>query len=244
MTLWFVLLGLSLLFVLVGRILTPRNAPFLLSGYNNLSPEQQQQVDLRAYIRFWRRFHQWLGAGHLIVGSLLIFFWNEDAGSVFMGVCPLLAYVWFLGNSRRYMPGVQERQIKVARLVLLGCALLVGGLMFVGQGSIPMEVSGDALRIGGMYGETLPRDALSRVQLVDTLPEIKWKTNGFATGSAKKGFFRTRDGRNVKLLLNRGGAPYLLLTRTDGQQIYYACEDHDNRLLWAQIDSLMPEKTQ
>jgi len=244
MSLWYVLSGLSVLYILIGRILTVENAPYLLSGYNTMSAEDQKKVDLTAYVPYWSRFHLWLGLSHFILGSLLFYLWGEDAAGVFLGIYPILAYLWFMGRSRRFMPGVQERSMRVARYVLIACALLVGGLMFVGQGSIPLEVSGDALRIGGMYGETLPRAALRRVQLVDTLPNIKRKTHGFASGSAKKGYFRTRDGRNVKLLLYRAEAPYLLLSRSDGQQIYYACEDHDNRLLWAQIDSLMPEKTQ
>lgn len=243
MSLWYILSGLSLFFILIGRILTLKNAPDLLSGYNTLSVDDQQKVNLSAYVSFWRKFHLWLGLGYLFVGSLLFCFWSEDAAGIFLGICPLLAYLWFMGRSRRFMAGVQDRQVRIARYVLIACTLLVAGLMFVGQGRIPFEVQVDALRIGGIYGETLPRNSLSSVRLVDTLPDIKWKTNGFATGSAKKGYFRTRDGRTVKLMLNRADAPYLLLTRSDGRQIYYACERQDNRLLWARIDSLMPEKT-
>lgn len=244
MSLWYILSGLSVLYILIGRILTVENAPYLLSGYNTMSAEDQKKVDLTAYVPYWSRFHLWLGLSHFILGSMLFYLWGEDAAGVFLGIYPILAYLWFMGRSRRLMPGVQERSMRMARYILIACALLVGGLMFVGQGSIPLEVSGDALRIGGMYGETLARATLSRVELVDTLPKIKWKTHGFATGSTKKGYFRTRDGRSVKLMLYRAEAPYLLLTRSDGQQIYYASERQDSRLLWARIDSLMPEKTQ
>ncbi|MBM3919469.1 MAG: DUF3784 domain-containing protein [Sphingomonadales bacterium] len=243
MSLWYLLSALSLFYILIGRILTTENAPYLLSGYNTLSAEEQKKVNLAAYVPFFRKFHLWLGLGHFTVGSLLFYLWSEDAAGLFLGICPILAYLWFMSHSRRFMAGVQERQIRIARYVLIACALLVSGLMLIGQGNIPFEVQADGLRIGGIYGETLPRNNLSSVQLVDALPDIKWKTHGFATGSAKKGYFRTRDGRSVKLMLNHGVAPYLLLTRQDGRQIYYACGSRNNRLLWAQIDSLMPEKT-
>lgn len=243
MSLWYFLSGLSLFYILIGRILTINNAPYLLSGYNMLPPDEQKKVDLTAYVPFWRKFHLWLGLGHFFVGSMLFHLWSEDAAGLFLGICPLLAYLWFMGRSRRFMAGVQDKQMRIARYVLIACAIFVAALMFVGHGSIPFKIQADALRIGGIYGETLPRSSLRSVQLVDTLPHIKWKTNGFATGSAKKGYFRTRDGHTVKLMLNRSEAPYLLLTRIDGQQIYYACESHNNRLLWAKIDSLMPDKT-
>ena len=243
MSLWYILSGLSLFYILIGRILTIQNAPYLLSGYNTLPADEQKKVDLAAYVPFWRRFHLWLGLGHFILGSLLYHLWSEDAAGVFLGICPLLAYLWFMGRSRRFMAGVQESQMRIARYVLIACTVLVAGLMFVGHGSIPFEVQVDALRIGGIYGETLSRSSISSVQLVDTLPPIKWKTNGFATGSAQKGYFRTRDGRTIKLMLYRGNAPYLLVTRSDGRQIYYACESHNNRMLWAKIDSIMPDKT-
>jgi hypothetical protein len=243
MSLWYILSALSLFYILIGRILTTKNAPYLLSGYNMLPPDEQKKVAIDGYVSFWRIFHLWLGLGHFFTGSLLFHLWSEDAADVFLGLCPLFAYLWFMGRSRRFMSGVQDSQARIAQYVLIACIFLVVGLMFVGHGSIPFEVQADVLRIEGIYGETLSRNSLSSVQLVDTLPHIKWKTNGFATGSAKKGYFRTRDGRTVKLMLNQAEAPYLLLTRCDGRQIYYACEGHNNRLLWAQIDSLMPEKT-
>jgi len=77
MSLWYILSGLSLFYILIGRILTIQNAPYLLSGYNTLPADEQKKVDLAAYVPFWRRFHLWLGLGHFIVGSLLYHLWSD-----------------------------------------------------------------------------------------------------------------------------------------------------------------------
>jgi hypothetical protein len=47
----YLLVGLSVLFIALSLILNEQNARYLLSGYNTLSREQQDKVDIRVHRR-------------------------------------------------------------------------------------------------------------------------------------------------------------------------------------------------
>jgi hypothetical protein len=61
---------------------------------------------------------------------------------------------------------------------------------------------------------------------VDQLPPISIKANGFAAGDYAKGSFKTKDGRAVRLYVNKKSSPYLLIKSEQGD-IYYNHDEKD-----------------
>ena len=74
-------------------------------------------------------------------------------------------------------------------------------------------IEGKEIRIEGSYGETFFLDDLSQVSLVDTLPVIKRRTNGYSFLSVKKGYFRTESNEKVKLFLHSSDGLFLKMER-------------------------------
>ncbi len=64
---------------------------------------------------------------------------------------------------------------------------------------------------------------MESVVLLQDLPKIRYKSNGYALGSVSKGWFKT-DNEKVKLILNTNTGPYILITKTDGQKVYYVAK--------------------
>lgn len=87
------IIGLSLLFVAIGLALTENNAKYILSGYNTMSEEDRKKVDIKAYIPFFRKFHIFLGASLLLLGSALTYLISEEAGGIFLSIYPILGYI-------------------------------------------------------------------------------------------------------------------------------------------------------
>lgn len=98
----FVILFLGFLFLGIGFLLTVHNASSLLAGYNTMSEAERRSFDLEGYVPFFRRFHRWLGLSFLSGALLLHYFGDVDAAGVFVGVYPILAYIYFLWASRRF----------------------------------------------------------------------------------------------------------------------------------------------
>jgi hypothetical protein len=69
-----------------------------------------------------------------------------------------------------------------------------------------------------MYGERIPIERLEQVFLADTLPDITLRVNGLGLGAIRKGYFRSRSlQKNVKLLLQAHGGPYLYVIHSDNR---------------------------
>lgn len=75
-----VFVGISLLFIAIGFIVTENNAKYVLSGYNTMNEEDRKKVDIKKYIPYFRNFHIFLGISYLVLGLTLTFFINENAG--------------------------------------------------------------------------------------------------------------------------------------------------------------------
>ena len=60
----------------------------------------------------------------------------------------------------------------------------------------------DGIKINGSYGETLKSSEIKKIELVNQISLISYKTKGFALSSIKKGYFKTKKGENIKLFVN------------------------------------------
>lgn len=225
----------ALLFGL-GFLLNEKSAPSMLSGYRKMSPQEKQHFQLADYVRFFRQFHFVLGSS-LFLLSILLFYIHVDAIGMLLGFGPLIAYSIFFLKSRQFYPPSQRKALMIGFYVMLLTALFVGGLFFLGNSSTQVIIGNDAIEISGVYGESIQLKDLIEAKLVTTLPKIKMKLNGFATSNVKKGWFKTTDGRKIKLIIDKKTPPYLYLKTNDGLEIYVAINQVDKSSLLNAIKS-------
>ena len=81
------------------------------------------------------------------------------------------------------------------------------------------------IQISGIYGQTIPFDNIEEVNLLDTMPEIVRRTNGYSFLSVKKGYFKTGGGRTVKLFLHSSEPPYLRVSDKSGESVFINYKD-------------------
>ncbi len=231
---WFILL-LPLLYVAIGFILTEKNAPTLMSGYHGLTEEEKAAYPLRESVRFFKRFHWAIGLLTLLAGGVLLSLDKEDLATQTVVLFPLIAYLYFMYRMIGYAPQRQKRMLQY----LFGfMVLIIVGLNILfsyGDRPNPLKLRQDALIIQGMYGVTLTRDDISSIRLTDTLPAIRFKTNGFATGKIHKGHFRTRAGESLRLFLTDKAAPMLYIELKEGKNIYYQSPDESAEAVYEKV---------
>ncbi len=186
-----------------------------------MSEEERAKIDIAAYLRFFKRFHVFLGISLLISVLVLHFLIDKDAAGIVMVLYPLMAYLFFVVKSRRTATATkQQRRIAILPIGLMVVVIIaVTMLLRNGTEANPIKVTREELIIDGMYGEQIPRKSIKAVELVDELPKIALKTNGFAMGNHKKGKFKTKEGKIITLLVNTKNKPYLKL-KTDTREIY------------------------
>lgn len=235
------LLGMSLLFVAIGFIVTERNAKYTLSGYNLMSEEARKRIDIKSYLSFFRKFHVFLGVTLLILGAALTYLINENVGLIFLVIYPILAYTYLLIASSKYSKGSSALWNKVVIFIMIGTLLFVVGLLGYGFKENKLVFDAQRIEIKRIYGETLSQNQIESIELVNQLPNITYKTNGFALGSIKKGYFKTENGEMVKLILNSDNKPYILFVKSDGKKIYYSAKKAPNEMIFNQMKQTLTD---
>jgi hypothetical protein len=218
MTDLFVLFGLGLVFILVGLVLNVNNARYLLSGYNTMSEQQQKQVDIAGYIKFFKRFHYFLGISLISFGSLMLLV-DATAAGIFMVLYPLLAYLVFIFKSVRYSEGPKTQSFIGAGIILAVLALVT---VMLARDLQPTELitRPGYIELTGSYGEIIPFSQISAVSFVEVLPKIASRSNGLSLGEVHKGYFKTVTGEKIKLLISSSGGKYFLIQKSGGHKIF------------------------
>lgn len=235
----YTLIGMSLLFIVIGFIVTENNAQYLLAGYNTMSNEERKKIDIKTYIGYFKKFHLFLGTSFFLIGMLLIYSGYENETSIFIVAYPILAYIYFSATSTKYF-NAKKNKIGV---LLLGIGLIFIVVMFIRDfKETKLILNSNSIEFKGDYGEIVPFEKIKSIQLVNEKPKIVLRTNGFSAGTIKKGFYKTDTGEKVKLIINAENKAYILLTKTDGNKIYYSSKEESNEKLFAQIklDFLKP----
>lgn len=233
----YVLIGMSLFFIAIGFILTENNAKYILAGYNTMSEEDRENVDLKSYVVFFRKFHIFLGLSFFITVSALSHFINNEIGGMFFIVYPFIAYIYFISASRKFSKGKAAKGNTVAIVILILTLFLSIGLLIYNFKESEIKITNNSLVITGSYGETLSFDEIIDIKLIDRLPNTIFKTNGFALGNTRKGSFRTESREVVKLIINADNSPYIFISKADGKKIYYSAKKEENEVIFKEIET-------
>ena len=215
---------LSLVFFLMGFIVTKNNARYILSGYNTMSDAGRAKIDIDSYVNFFKRFHIFLGIS-LFAGTVLISLYNNNWASLFMTTYPLLAYAYMVFKGKSFYKGSSAQKLVS---YFAGGILLIIAAVIAFQGmqdykTSALVLSQDAIEIKGSFGIKIKKEDILSQKLVSELPEksgIFSKVNGFAGGDYAKGSFKLQGGKVVKLYVNKKVSPVILLNTSKGD-IYY-----------------------
>lgn len=237
----YVIIGMGLFLVAIGFVVNVKNARYLLSGYNTMSEENRKKVDIDSLIAYLRKFQVFLGLSLIVFGLALIWLFGEIAGALFLAIYPIVAYMYFIWDSRKFSRGLPHRWHWVSIIILVAALVFVGVLFASGLKEDKLLVAEDAIIVEGSYGSKLATTDIRSVVLVDSIPPIVMKSNGFAVGAIRKGYFKTRDGEVVRLILNSSQVPCILITLTTGEKIYYAAADVAGADIYDQIRVAFPE---
>jgi len=233
---------LSLVFIGIGFIVTENNAKYILSGYNSMSEEDRRKFDIKSYVPYFRNFHVFLGISLLVISVILFFFVSSVLSGIFIVTYPIAAYIYFIWKANRFLKGSTKKQ-QITTYVAMGILFIVFlFIVFMFADSLrdnKVEVKNQTLEISGDYGTKLNLADIKSIELINELPEISFKINGFALETIKKGSFKTKDGEKVKLLINSISTPLILITTKDSKKIYYSSKETSNEEIYNQLKKVI-----
>jgi len=231
---------LSLLFIGIGFIVTENNAKYLLSGYNTMSENERKNIDIKSYIPYFRNFHVFLGISLFIIGAFLYYYVDSDWSGIFMGTYPFLAYIYFIWKGNKFNRQ-NDKKLKRKSLITIGfmftILITVSAMFYYSLKDNKIEINNDNIVITGDYGIELKTSDIKSIKLVNQFPEISYKMNGFALENVKKGYFKTKEGEKVKLLINSLKQPLICITTNKNENIYYSAKDKSNEIIYNNLKS-------
>ncbi len=121
----FSILIVSVIFIAIGFILTENNAKYLLSGYNTMSEEERKKVDIKAYISYFQKFHIFLGISFFVFTMVLDYSFGKTVSDLFIGLYPVVAYVYFAIISSNYSKAKISKWNKIGIITVSVVFLLV-----------------------------------------------------------------------------------------------------------------------
>ena len=223
----FSLFVLPTICIALAFILTKGNAKYLLAGYNTLSATDREKVVLDGYLHLFKRFHLFLGLSLLIV-TLLLSRISPNFTDIVQVLSMIGGYSFFVYKSVWYFnPSRMQYGFSAAvsgMLALIAVVVLYFSVISFKESEL--KIDGDQLEITGIYGVTIDRENLTEVRILDQMPHIRSRTNGFNGGVYRKGNFRLDDGSKVKLFVNTTAKSFLLLKTTRGS-IYFSSKEAD-----------------
>ncbi len=239
----YVIIGLGVMFLLLAFTLNQNNAKYLLAGYNTASKEDREAFDLDGFLPFFKKFHIFLGLSFLVLGLGAFFTLGGDAAGSFLGVYPIVAYIYFIWKAQKYGNPNKGINGKIGVFVLAITLIFVVGLLVMGMRENRLVVNQSGVEITGIYGDDWQKAEINEILLIEDLPTISSRLNGFALESASKGWFKTANGEKVKLILNTKRAPYIEMGLSDGSRVFYSSSDIPTEEIYAELSVAFPDLT-
>jgi len=227
---WFSII-LGLFFMGIGILVKHGKAYNLIAGYNTMSREEKANFDIEGYATFFRNFFVFLGL-FIILGFYIFYWvgWTEIAyGWVISSIFLTLPYLLIRGQRYNHSASKQKtKKYNVIAIIFLGLVFL-GIMALIGKGMVPPSVTlhDHSLEISGMYGVKIPTDQIASIELIDQLPDVLVKTNGFNFANTLKGNFRLKEIGKGKLFIQKDIPPFVKIDLKASGYLIINYEDPD-----------------
>lgn len=245
-----VLIFLVAMLIVFGVLIKYFKCYGLISGYNTMSAEKKRNVDTEGLGRFMGNFC-FVIAGIILAAGILGYLGYQEAFAItilsLFIVIPIMVIKAqkFDGNARN-PDGTMKRGTKVfLALLILGFLLILGivaGSMIDSSREMVVNVTADYIDIHGAYGVKLKTCDIEGIELVDSIPKVIRKTNGFDFGSLMRGNFKLEGLGAGKLYVDLNKKPFIHISTMDSFIIINLKTSEDTKKLYDEIRTVMKLK--
>jgi hypothetical protein len=134
--------------------------------------------------------------------------------------------------ARSVVPGL-------ALAVFLAIVLVVVTIIIqTGQRPVQIGLTDDALSVAGAgYSAEVPLASMTEVSLLDALPPVGRRTNGYAFGGTLRGHFQIDELGACEVFIERRVPPFIVIRTADRVVIVNRPDPEDTRRLYRELES-------
>jgi Domain of unknown function (DUF3784) len=217
------------LFSVLGWAIRYKKTYELISGFAGRSEEEKAELIRNGYPQKNGTLLLLTAAGMLILLPLSFtsFTYTMEVQFGFMMIFLIGGMIYL---SQYEVPRKRKRSYWISSILMVAVFALIGGLSFIGYQKNELIVSKNSFQITGMYGDTWKRDKIETVELLDEMPEVTWKINGFGLSTKAKGVFKVK-GYGRSLLFIEKESPYIYVS-VDDQHLFINGGSPEETRLW------------
>ncbi|MBM7097988.1 DUF3784 domain-containing protein [Bacillus sp. H-16] len=203
----------------------------LLSGFNTKSKEEQQHLIENGYPQAVGK--AMMNSSYLLPAGALLAFFVEPAVAIAVSWVVWMFYFFIrmimlskLDNSKN-----KKRDLSILIGTFAFVILLIGAFLFEGEREPRLTVSNESVSVTGIYGVEWPLEDIKDIALVEDLPAIRSRTNGYSFMERRRGHFSLEGLGRGRLFVHTGTAPFLYMEK-DGDFLFVNSKDPGETEQW------------
>lgn len=222
-------LFIIILFFLLGWAIRYKKIYWLLSGFDGRPEEEKRQLIENGLPQKTGGMMIAVAAGMLI---LLPLSWTsfQHSMEVQFGFMIFFLMGGLIYLSRYEVPHKRKRSYMINSALALVVIGFITCLLFLGYQGYELVIKEETFEITGMYGREWKIDDITTFELMEKMPQVTWKQNGFGMTNMAKGYFTVKD-YGSSLLFIRKNSPYIYI-KVKEKNIFINGETPDQTLVW------------
>lgn len=228
--LFFIELSVVLIFLIIGWAILKKEAYGLISGFRSRSESEQEELIRNGY-------PQNIGKMLLVTGLVLLALLPlllttfPYALEVHVGVMVIMLMGGFIYVSKYDLPSKRKRSYIISIVITVITAGTLAVVFFLGFQEPEMSFQQNSFEISGVYGDEWEYSEILNVELLDEMPEVTLRTNGYGTPTISKGHFKVKDLGKSLLFIHKGKSPYLYI-ETQHDKIFINSKSAEQTKAW------------
>lgn len=228
--LFFIQLSVILIFLVIGWAILKKEAYGLISSFRSRPKSEQEELIKNGYPQ--KTGKMLLVTGLVLMALLPLLLTSFPyALEMHIGVMVIMLLGGFIYVSRYDLPSKRKRSYIISVLIAVITVGTLAVVFFLGFQEPKMSFNEDTFVISGVYGEEWKYSEVTHIELVDEMPEVTLRTNGYGTPTISKGHFRIKDVGNSLLFIYKGNSPYLYI-ETGHDKIFINSKSADQTKDW------------
>jgi hypothetical protein len=213
MMMWFLIavqLFVIVLLFMIGWAIRNMKTYWMISGFENRSKEEQQQLIQNGLPQKIGSLLITTAVGMVVLLPLLFtsFKYAIEVQFGFMIVFLLGGLIYL---SKYEIPKKRKRSYLINSVLFVVVIGFISATMFLGYQDHKLIPKNDSFEITGMYGDEWKYQDILRVELMEEMPEVTWKQNGFGLSTMAKGYFKVKEYGSSLLFIHKNSSPYLYI---------------------------------
>lgn len=234
----YIIIGLVALFIFIGVAIKYFKWYFLISGYNLMSKNQKENVDIEGLGSLMGNFMFLLA---VIIGITGFFQLHGNKTIALISILSLIPIVIGLiikaqkyDNNKQYTKGKKKEYMLVIGLISLSL-IIISGFLIVGILEPKVVIESDKIIISGQYKRSIDNSDIKQISLEDNMPKVIRKVNGFDFGYTLRGSFDLEGIGLSSIYVQENQSPFIFIYTDDRTYIINYKDPEKTKALYEEI---------